>query len=138
MAAPREWVIAEHRKLFGHVAKKEWCPATNFFEQAEQLAAMRQDAACGAMRRATRTAGLFGEELSQRLGHTKAHVGRRLRREEWLDWKELHEWACAVGTSEVLAALNVEFVRDGDASTPVGLNKLAGPTEPPETVFRLP
>lgn len=42
-----------------------------------------------------RAVDLSGEELSARLGKNRAHVGRKLRGEDWLAWRELHEWAAA-------------------------------------------
>lgn len=106
---------------------KQWRAAGSFFDAAEQAAAIHQDVVCRAMRAAMTKAGLTGEELSERLGKNRAHVGRKLRGEDWLAWRELHEWALATGDRELVTAVL-------DAEVDV----FAGPTTPAGAPFQLP
>lgn len=111
MAAPQDWLIEDHKGLFGKGEVKQWREAGSFFEQAERFAAARQDAVSRMMRAAMKDRGLTGEDLSVRLGKNRAHVGRKLRGEEWLGWREVHEWALVVGCVSLLTV----HTGDGDA-----------------------
>lgn len=95
-------MIDDHRRLFGRGEVKDWRPAIGFFDVAERAAARHQDAVCRRMRDAMRAVGLSGEDLSARLGKNRAHVGRKLRGEDWLSWREVHEWVAATGDTTLL------------------------------------
>ncbi len=125
--------MPEHRSLYGDTNRIEWRDATNFAEEIERAAAIRQHHAALALNQAidagittaaTPTTHETRETLSRRFGYSEDYLGRTLRGERWASVTDLAQWA--------LAARNPDILSGGDTAATVGRELVSSGWELPD------